>query len=1050
MRVKFSPSVNIIRDETFEVNYLVTPNAKKVAKEIEDLSNKDFKAFTIIGSYGSGKSSFLWALEKDIKREKSFFDIDLGKKVEFIKLVGEYASLQEIIAAKLGSGLSPDLILSKLKSNSKNTRLLLIDEFGKFIEYAVRNESEKEIYFLQQLAEFVSDPSNNCLLITTLHQSFDAYSSSFVNAAERNEWRKVKGRFKDLTFNEPVEQLLFLAAQRLGNETKSNQDIVYKTLKIQEKHNIVKSDPNFLKDVCSQLWPLDILSAYILSVGLQRYGQNERSLFTFLEGELDGSNNQHLIISDIYDYLNHEFYSQLRSQKTHDYNGWRSILVGLERTENLFVGDITIAQEIIKIIGLVTLLGHKGAIVDQEFFVNYLSEFYSEVEIKQSLHELETKKIILYTKYNNAYRIIEGTDVDFAEELKQADREVDDQVDIPTKLKEHFQFSVVNAKAITYKFGTPRFFEYVISEKPLQKKLNGQIDGFINLLFNENLVIEELVEFSKNQIDSIYAVFDNVENIKELLIDIERTLKAKSKHADDKVARKEFENILVSQKQLLNRNVLEALFTNQVSWYYKGENVQITSQKELNKTLSRICELAYPKTPIFRNELINRHVMQGGNAAKKPYFEALTLNYNLPNLGFKEEEFPPQKTIYLTLLKETGIHTLHKDTYQFQKPTSKSFIPIWETSEEFLFSTKSESKKISYLYSLLSSKPYKLTPGFLDFWIPTFLFIKRDDFALFSDEDAYQPDLTDSHLYFFTRDANKFSIKAFDVEGVKLDLYNKYRELLQLKNADKVNNQSLIESVKPFMVFYHHLNAYAKNTKRLSPEAIQLRKSIEKAEDPEKLFFEEFPKAINIELKELLDSEELFDEYILKLRGAIRDLQGCFDQLIDSIEKFIVNELLGEKQLTFNEYKASIERRFSNLKEHMLRPQQTALLIRLKSPLDDRNSWLNSISHVVMGKSLELLRDKDEALLKEKLRYAFQEFDNLIVISKASKSSMEKVIKIDITSMEDGTKEQIIRVPNELDDHALDMMNNIKKALGRNKNLNKFILLNLLKQHLDD
>jgi hypothetical protein len=1049
MKVNFSPSVNIIRDEAIQVNYIVTPNAQRVAREIEKLSIKDFSAFTIIGSYGSGKSSFLWALEKDLKNEKTYFNVKLGEKVDFVKLVGEYASLQEILAAKLNSDLSIDAIFSKLKSTDKKKRILLIDEFGKFIEYAVRNEPEKEIYFLQQLAEFVAYPKNNCLLITTLHQSFDAYSSSFLNAAERNEWRKVKGRFKDLTFNEPVEQLLYLAAQSLNNKSVANQDVVQQTLQLQKEHTLVKSDPKFLKEVCAQLWPLDIFSAYMLSVGLQRYGQNERSLFTYLEGELDKTNNRHLLISDIYDYLNHEFFSLLRSQKNLDYNGWRSIATGLERTENLFVGNIDLAQDIIKVIGLVTFLGHRGARINKQFFTSYLSEFYLIDEIAVSLQELEAKKIILFTKYNNAYRLIDGTDVDFEEELKEADREVDGQIDIPTKLKEYFQFSVVNAKSITYKVGTPRFFEYVVSETPISRKPEGQIDGFINLLFSESLDIKKLIEISANQEETVFAVFQNVENIKELLIDIERTTKAKAKHIADKVARKEFDNILTSQKQLLNRNVLEALFTDQVSWHYAGEELSITSQKELNKSLSRVCEKVYNKTPTFRNELINRHVMQGGNAAKNPYYKALVNSYHLNDIGFDKTKFPPEKTIYLTLLKESGIHVQIENGFEFQKPQG-SFEQLWNECESFLHSTKSEKKKISVLYLLLIAKPFKLTTGFLDFWIPTFLFIKRDDFALFSDDKSYQPELTESHLYFFTRDAAKFSIKAFDVEGVKLDLYNKYRELLQLKTADKINNQSLIESVKPFMVFYHHLNEYAKKTKRISSEAIALRQSIVKAEDPEKLFFEEFPKAINMNLKELLDSEELFDEYILKLRGAIRDLQGCFDQLLDSIEKYIVTELLGEKQLSFQEYKAKIEVRFSKLKEHMLRPQQTALLIRLKSPLDDRNSWLNSICHVVMGKSLEMLRDKEEELFKEKLGKAFRELDNFVVLTRESKSGKEKMLKIDITSLEEGTKEQIIRLPNELNDEALDMMNNIKKTLGKNKNLNKFILVNLLKQQLDD
>lgn len=1049
MKAKFSPSVNIIRDEASQVNYIVTPNAQRVAKEIESLSESNFKAFTIIGSYGSGKSSFLWAFEKEVKREKTFFDIQLADKVDLIKLVGEYASLREILASKLNTELSIEQIFKKLKTTSKKKRILVIDEFGKFIEFAVRNQPEKEIYFLQQLAEFVATPENNCLLITTLHQSFDAYSSSFLNAAERNEWRKVKGRFKDLTFNEPVEQLLYLAAQRLSNDDIADQAIVQKTLRLQAEHSIVKSDPNFLEEVCSRLWPLDIFSAYMLSVGLQRYGQNERSLFTFLEGELDRSNDRHFTISDIYDYLNHEFYSFLRSQKNFDFSVWRSVATGLERSENLILGNQSIAQEIIKIIGLVTLLGHKGAKVNEQFFTEYLGHSYEIKEIEDSLQELEAKKIILFTRYNNAYRIIDGTDVDFAEELKQADKEVDGSIDIPTKLKENFQFSVVNAKSITYRVGTPRFFEYVISEQPIQESPKGQIDGFINLIFSEAIDLDNLVKISSDKEEIIYAVFKNVESIRELLIDIERTTKAKSKHTDDKVARKEFEIILTSQKQLLNRNVIEALFTNQVSWYYLGEPKPIKSQKELNKSLSLVCEKAYSKTPVFRNELINRHVMQGGNAAKNPFFNKLVNEHHLPDLGFTPEEFPPQKTIYLTLLKETGIHVVNSTGTEFKKPTG-TFEELWNTCATFLMSTKSEKRKISALYDLLSTKPFKLTPGFLDFWIPTFLFIKRDDFALFSDDESYQPELTESHLYFFTRDAAKFSIKAFDVEGVKLDLYNKYRELLQLKNTDKINNQSLIESVKPFMVFYHHLNEYAKKTKRISPEAIALRQSIEKAEDPEKLFFEEFPKAIKMELKELLKEDELFDEYILKLRGAIRDLQGCFDQLIDSIEKYIVTELLNEKQLAFSEYKEKIELRFTKLKEHMLRPQQTALLIRLRSPLDDRNSWINSICHVLMGKSLEMLRDKEEELFKEKLGAGFRELDNFVVLTKESKSGKERMLKIDITSLEEGTKEQIIRLPNELDDEALDTMNNVKKTLGKNKNLNKFILVELLKQQLDD
>ncbi|MAE83940.1 MAG: hypothetical protein CMB80_14460 [Flammeovirgaceae bacterium] len=1047
MKAKFSPSVNIIRDQSTTIDYIPTPNAKRVAQQIADLSQSGFRNFSIIGSYGSGKSSFLWAFQRDLLGSSDYFGLKHKNQFEFIRMVGEYGSLQEKLSELIGSAPDSKELFKKLKKEGKQ-QVLILDEFGKFVEYAVRNQPEKEIYFFQQLAEFVADEKNNCLLITTLHQSFDAYSGSHLSEAEKNEWRKVKGRFKDLTFNEPVEQLLFLAAQKIGSK-KGDQKIIKQNLELQDSFSIVRSQAEFLSDIGSNLWPLDIFSAYILAIGLQRYGQNERSLFTYLEGEFEETSKKQVFIADIHNYLNHEFYSYLRSDKNlTDFNGWKSIANGIERTETRISGNIELAQVIVKTIGLISMLGHKGANVNDDFFKGYLNQ-YSSKEIEAALQELEVKKIILFTKYNNAYRLIDGTDVDFAEEIKAADKEVGDYIDIAAKVKQHFEFSVVNAKAITYQLGTPRFFEYVVSETPIQQTPKDQIDGYVNLVFNTEFEIGELKEISKDQEETIYAFFNNSGDIKELLIDIERTSKARLKNHFDKEATKEFDNILRSQKALLNKSVIEALFSEQVSWIGKGEEISISSSKTLNKELSKICREVYSNTPQFKNELVNRHILVGAVGAKKPYFKHLVENSSLEDIGLPKDKFPAEKTIYLTLLKETGIHSKKGNSYQFTEPTN-SFEALWKKCEEFLESSKKEKNRISDLFDILSEKPFKLTAGFLEFWIPTFLFIKRDEFALFTDNEGYQPELTESHLHAFTRTPKDFKIKAFDVAGVKLDLYNKYRELLLLDDEQKVNNQSLIESVKPFMVFYHHLNQYAKTTDKLTAEAKQLRKAIEKAQDPEKLFFEELPNATKTDINDLLKDQDQFDEYIQKIRAAIRNLQSCFDQLLDRIELFLSEELLGKKNLEFAEYKSLIEQRFSSLKEHMLIPKQTALLIRLRTPLDDRNSWINSICHVVMGKNLELIKDKEEVIFKEKLRSSFQELDNMVVLEKERKNDQEKLLKIDISSLEEGTKGQVIRIPNELNDEALDTMNNVKKALGKNKNLNKFILLNLLKQQLDD
>ena len=41
--------------------------------------------------------------------------------------------------------------------------------------------------------------------------------------------------------------------------------------------------------------------------------------------------------------------------------------------------------------------------------------------------------------------------------------------------------------------------------------------------------------------------------------------------------------------------------------------------------LSRICEAVYAQTPVYRNELVNRHRLSAAiNSARSSYFKALT------------------------------------------------------------------------------------------------------------------------------------------------------------------------------------------------------------------------------------------------------------------------------------------------------------------------------------------------------------------------------------------------------------------------------------------
>ena len=67
-----------------------------------------------------------------------------------------------------------------------------------------------------------------------------------------------------------------------------------------------------------------------------------------------------------------------------------------------------------------------------------------------------------------------------------------------------------------------------------------------------------------------------------------------------------------------------------------------------------------------------------------------------------------------------------------------------------------------------------------------------------------------------------FNIKAFDVVGIKLELFNRYRVFLNQEESSKPNNKAFIQTIKPFLIFYKELPEYAKKTTRLKSKTLSL------------------------------------------------------------------------------------------------------------------------------------------------------------------------------------------------------------------------------------
>jgi len=1072
MANNFTTSVNIIRDTDRDFNYIPTPNARQIVSQIVNDFKKGIRSYNIVGTYGTGKSSFLLAFEQSVKGTKRYFEPNfLAKPIyDFVKIIGSYTSILEQFAdafeVQTNKNQQENIfseIFNRYHSIGKENKVLfiLIDEFGKFLEYASKHNPEKELYFVQELAEFCNNPKHNIVLITTVHQSLESYAYS-LSKTQQQEWTKVKGRFREITFNEPVEQLLFLASEYVAEntETKTSKLDIEKCLKLTTGTKAFNFNKDFLKEIASKLYPLDILSANILTLSLQRYGQNERSLFSFLESsdhtglaKFNKQENPFYNLSNVYDYLNFNFYSFLTSKYNPDFSAWSSIRSSIEEVERAFNSNINEYIKAVKTIGLLNIYSASGSILDLNFFVDYLKTACGVSDAKDIIKNLEAKNIIRYRSHSKRFILFEGTDLDIQTALIEAGNKISEVVDITTLLNKHIKFSPVFAKQYSFSTGTPRYFELVISDYPIQKTPEGEIDGFVNLVFNGKLKESDIKNKSKIQEEAvIYCFFKNSNEIKNLLFEIEKSGKVLEENKDDKVAKRELESIVQSQIAILNHHISnKGLFTENenVKWYFKGEEKKISDKTDFNKLLSQVCSIVYDATPVYKNEMVNKHKISSSiHTAKKNYFRALSNDWDKENLGFEDLKFPPEKTIYLSLLKGNGISPIRENaTDVISIDINSTFYKLWSASEDFLESAKSEQLKISELNELLSKRPFKLKQGLIDFWVPTFLFLKRDDFAIFND-DSYIPNLSVENLELIAKFPEKYSIKTFDIEGVKLDIFNSYRTFLNIATEQKFDNNSFIETIKPFIVFYKQLPEYSKNTKRLSPAAIKIRKAISTSKDPEETFFDAFPTALGLTLSTLQQDKSKLQSFITSLQDSVRELRTAYDELVMRFEDFICSEFVGQTS-HFEEYKAYLQKRFAKLKKHMLLSNQRTFIQRIYSPLDDRKAWLNSIVQAVTGKTLEAFSDEDEILLYEKFKVMILELDSLTKISKSDiDESKEEVIGVKIDSFFSKIDPKVVRVPKNKSKEIEQLKNELREKLGKDNTSNIAAVLNLLKELL--
>ena len=210
-----------------------------------------------------------------------------------------------------------------------------------------------------------------------------------------------------------------------------------------------------------------------------------------------------------------------------------------------------------------------------------------DVEFPNSIiKELERLKIIRYAEYKKRYILFEGTDINIEEEVEKAGMVVPRPVNYIDDLRVYFNKRVMPVRASYFHRGTPRYFEYQVVSEATDIIPVGDVDGFVQMVFStKEDYLEELAAFSRNcQHAIVFAYFnetddlvESIHKIKKYSYILDKVLLDKS----DRVAIKEVTQLMQYEQTLLNKRLNDSLFSysKDVTWIYKGETIEIASQR---------------------------------------------------------------------------------------------------------------------------------------------------------------------------------------------------------------------------------------------------------------------------------------------------------------------------------------------------------------------------------------------------------------------------------------------------------------------------------------
>ncbi|WP_295994988.1 hypothetical protein [Rugamonas sp.] len=861
--------------------------------------------------------------------------------------------------------------------------VLFIDEVGKFVEYAALNPEEGDLIALQQVAEASCTANDDKLVVVAmLHQHFASYASG-IGRALNDEWHKVAARFEEVPFDEPVERYAHFARHALGTtpDALRVKSLVAESRKVYAhalKRGILRapsvSDKKLFENA-ELIYPLHPLTLCSLATVSKRYGQSERSFHAFLNGsEPKGLREfaEHNTlgawyrVADLYNFLSEGY--GLRFRDLGAERRWAFAQAVIERLS--LDAPSTLVLKTIAVLEL----SQSGVFVPitAETISFALGEDDPKA-VELTLASLLEQGILVKQRSSAAYAMAVSEAVNIEALYERAARASEGDLAISGISKTLSQRHVVATRHYA-ETGTIRTMGILVGtadawpQQPAGKSDEAKPDAWLKIVLvvkgstSETLALARL----NKELDPLSAITclpvssEGRAALAELAIWQTVSREVNSKRLDPWTSRY-VDGRLQNASETVERLVTSALMPHSEqpgpSYWNSGQLIRGSELMNANQVASWLFKKVYSRAPRIVNELINKEKPASAIVLARQRLFDVILSGEPTRKICGDNEFPPERLIQTTLLRDTGIWQEADGRWELRNPSEDALVDITPVWNEICVQLSAESPRtFSGVLEALAAPPFGVRAGPAGIWVVLYLWVNRARCAVF-ERGTLVLELTAEHLQRMYKSPNNFTLRALEnAEGSK-KLIDEYRVALASIGCSVESNTTFLEVARTLYRWFTRLPDYTKQTLQLGKDAALIRSMLNKATDPIQLLTQTLRES-HLETKSNLEFSEWLANALTDLGMAHRRLQ---DNVASELSKGF--GISGSLSRVRNQLQAECSKEASRLADAKLR----SFILRCTDLLHTDEKWLDSVGSLIVQRPLDSWIDDSMSKFQEGL-----------------------------------------------------------------------------------